>query len=280
MFIEYFTKILLIFYPKPTKNMRPIFCLAICILFFSCNKNADNNGNSANTPPPLNRDSLQQVYEQIVFHGPDLMPTEQIIEAGKLYPVDAGQKDTSFFVFRDHLFGMIAQRDELGLLEHVAEDVISDAEGENTLAAFVEYWQLDTQKDSSELWLVLENTLEQGGTFSNDNQQFIAPYSVSTFPENYEPEIFGAITGEGVRVREAPSLNSRILNTISYDIVQVLEYTEQTETIGRETHPWVKIKLPDDEEGFVYGKYVGRPSDTRAVFTRQPGNRWLLTELR
>jgi len=260
--------------------MRPIFCFAICILLASCNQNSDKNGNTADTPPSLDRDSLRQVYEQIVFHGPDLMPTEQIIEVGKLYPVDAGQTDTSFFVFRDHLFGMIAQRDELGLLEHVAEDVVSDAEGENTLAAFVEYWQLDTQKDSAELWLILENTLEQGGTFSDNDQQFVAPYYVSTFPDNYEAEIFGAITGEGVRMREAPNLNSRILNTISYDIVQVLEYTDKTETIGRETHPWVKIKLTDGDEGFVYGKYVGRPSDTRAVFTRQPGNRWLLTELR
>ncbi len=259
--------------------MRPTLLFIICtFLLLACNS---NNANDTNTgmPEPLNRDSLRQVYEQIVFHGPDLLPAEQIVEVGKLYPIDAGQTDTSFFVFRDHLFGIIAQKNKFGLLELVAEDVKSDAPDENTLAAFVEYWKLDSQQGNSELWQVLENTLAQGGGFSADRQRFTAPYYVATFPDSYEAEIFGAITGEGVRMRETPDLNSRILKTISYDIVQVLEYSDKTETISGETHPWVKVKLADGKEGFVYGKYLGRPNDRAAVFTRQPGERWLLTTL-
>lgn len=260
--------------------MRPFLLFTICtLLLLACNSNS-NPSDATAAPKPLDRDSLGRVYRQIMQAEPELMPASQIIEVGKLYPVDAGQTDTSFFVFRENLLRIIEQRNEFKLLEAVAQNVASDAPGENTLAAFVEYWKLDSQKDNSELWLVLENILTQGGAFNADRQQFTAPFYVATFPGSYEAEVFGAITGEGVRMRETPDLNSRILKTISYDIVQVLEYSDKTETISGETHPWVKVKLTDGKEGFIYGKYVGRPNDRAAVFTRQPGERWLLTALR
>lgn len=252
----------------------------LVINLLACNQSADTGqGDESSHLRPLNRDSLRQVYERVVKDRTNLMPKQQIVEPGKIYPVDEGLTDTGFFVFREYLLKIIEQRDEIKLLEMVAQNVKGKAPGDDNLAAFVEYWQLDAKKDDSELWSVLPSILSGGGIFDANRQKFTAPYYVATFPDNYEKEIFGVITGEGVRVRAATNLNSQILKTISYDIVQILGQSAEKETIGSDTYPWVKVKLSDGKEGYVYGKYIGTPTDLSATFTRKSGARWLLTAL-
>lgn len=255
-----------------------LFLIGSLLAFAACKQQSNSaETSSKNSTEPLNRDSIRQVYETLIKSKTNLLPAAQIVEIGKIRPVDEGPSDTVFFVYREALLQTIAQKNEFRLLEMVDDNVQVGFGGDRGIATFVETWKLHTQKDSSELWSTLKNVLEQGGAFSADRQIFTAPYYAATFPDAYDANTFGVITGEGVRVRAQPNLNSQILKTISYDVLPVLDWSGKPETIGSETHPWVKVKLNDGKEGYVYGKFVGSPLDYRAVFKRQANGSWLMT---
>ncbi len=243
------------------------------------NKNSAPDADAKNTTQPLNRDSIRQVYESLMQNRANALPPTQVIETGRLRPVDEGPGDTIFFVFREEILKAIAQHDEFRLLQMVDDNVQTGFDGQSGVAAFVETWKLHTQKDSSELWQLLTNILNMGGAFSTDRQTFTAPYYAATFPDAYDANIFGVITGEGVRVRAQPHLNSQILKTISYEVLPVLNWSGESATIDGETHPWVKVKLNDSKEGYVFGKFIASPLGYRATFTRQTNGSWLMTAL-
>ena len=259
--------------------MRPIFVLLLLALaVVACRKTADQPS-SAKLPVAhaLQRDSLRGVYESLIKAKAGWMPTAQVVAQGKLYPVDEALLDTAFFVFRENLLKSVRAKDEFYLLEATDQNIENGFGLDVGFRAFVEGWRLDKAKDSSEIWDKLKRVLAMGGVFDKNKTTFTAPYFTATFPKSYDSELFGVITGEGVRVRAAPSANSQILKTISYDVVQLLEFTSQQETINGEAFPWVKIKLPDGKEGFVFGKFFGGPSDASATFTRQADDTWKMT---
>lgn len=228
---------------------------------------------------PINQDSIRRLYADWIKNRRDSMPLRQIVEPGKLYPVDEGPTDTSFYVFREGLWKIIENRDKFQLLEMVDENVQSEFGAPTGVAPFVEKWNLDSRKDSSAIWKTLQTILSQGGTFDKDKQTFAAPYYTATFPNTYDANTVGVITGAGVRVRAATSLTSQILKTISYDILPVTDWQVKQDTVDGAIDHWVKVKLSDKVEGYVFGKFVGSPYDYRAIFTRQPNGAWHLTAL-
>ncbi len=229
---------------------------------------------------PLNRDSINQVYARRMQAHTNALPLRQIVEPGRLRPVDEGPTDTVFFVYREAMLEAIAQRNEFRLLEMLDSKIQTRPPADSrSLATFVTHWQLDKQKDSTALWNILQHVLQSGGIFSADRLLFTAPYYCATFPDTYDANVFGAIIGEGVRVRAAPDANAQILKTVSYDVVQILETSEQQSTISGETWPWRKVRLSDGKEGYVFGKFIGTPQDYRATFQRQPNGSWLMTAL-
>ncbi|MDX1940832.1 MAG: SH3 domain-containing protein [Saprospiraceae bacterium] len=252
--------------------------LLTVLLLMACNKKSDAVDTAAkDTTQPLNRDSIRQVYESLMKASTNALPLRQIVEPGRLRPVDEGPSDTIFFVFREAMLKTIEQRNEFQLLEMIHHNVEDGFGGDGGIASFVEGWKLHTQQDSSALWQTLKETLLMGGTFSADRQIFTAPYYVATFPDAYEANAFGVIIGEGVRARAAPGLNSQVLKTISYAVLPVLDWSGEQATIDGETHPWVKVKLSDTQEGYVFGKFIRSPLSYSAIFKRQPNGSWLMT---
>ena len=224
----------------------------------------------------INRDSIRQVYKEFMQLRLDAMPVQQVAEKGKLNPVDEAPKDTLFFVFRENLRQLVKDKNVFGLLESVDEHVKNGFGGNDGFAEFVTHWELDKPEKAaaSEVWEILTEVLSLGGTFQDSEDYFAANYVFSTWPDTYDAFEYGAIAGSGVRFRSAPTLNSKTIASISYDIVQVLEYTDKEETIGGETHPWVKIALLDGQEGFVYGKFLRSPVGYRAGFQRDSTGQW------
>ncbi len=249
-----------------------LFCLSYC-------GNGDA-GSAPAAPPPLDSDSLQKAYARRLQQW-DSLPTRQVVEKGKLYPVDEGPLDTTFFLYRADLLNAVRQRDVFGVLDHISADIKAGFGGEDKVAAFVETWQLDTSPDSSDLWTTLERLLTLGGAFEENGRRFVAPYVFATWPDEYDAFTYAAITGTGVRVRSAPNLQSRILTTLSYDIVEQAPVTENpaVSTIAGQTHPWVKIISPGGEEAYVFGQYLRSPLDFRAGFEKDKYGRWQMVFL-
>lgn len=229
-----------------------------------------------------NPDSIRRVYAQRLSEW-DSTATVVIRETGRLYPVDEAPRDTAFFLFRADLLDAIAKQDVFALLDRVDGDIKVSFGGEEGVAAFVEAWELDSKTKTSGVWAVLEKVLRLGGTFANNGRAFYAPYVYSTWPETeaYDAFTHVAITGSGVRVRESPATGSRILETISYEIAEMLDGAEEPvyTTLGGETYPWVKVRTAKGSEGYVYGKYVYSPIDFRAGFEKDEKGRWKMVFL-
>lgn len=262
--------------------------LLIAILIFTgCGERSGKDllpsiGNNVDsTTTLLSADTLRTLYQELMAIRTDSLPLNRVREAGKLYPVDEAPKDTAFFVFREQLKRALARRDVFHVMDIIHPDIKVSFGGEQGVADFVTTWQLDHPEKAAQspLWETLGNILANGGTFEEGGKMFIAPYVYAAWPEEYDGFEYAAITGSGVRVRSAPSLQSQTLTQISYDIVPVLEYSEKKETIDGQTHPWVKIRLPDDREGYVYGKFIASPIGYRTLFERQPDGYWLMTFL-
>jgi len=248
---------------------------------FACSGSETTNAaaetTAAATPDP---DSLRQAFEDLMAQREDPMPVESIREAGKLYPVDEAPLDTAFFVFRENLRRAVAERNILGVMEAVDENIKASFGSENGLADFVRLWGLESEEKTqqSELWAVLGKVLEGGGAFQQGRRQFTAPYVSSTWPEQYDTFTHAAITGAGVRLRSAPSLNSRTLTQVSHDIVELLGKTAETETVNGLTAPWAQVRTLDGTEGYVWSGFVASPIDFRAIFREEDG-RWKMSVL-
>lgn len=263
------------------RNFAAWLLLLFLIGLLACNndRKATEKAASKAANRVINQDSIRQLYTSLIKNRTDSMRMQRIIEPGKLYPVDEGPTDTAFFVFRAGLKQIVQQHDKFRLMEVVDENIQSEFGAPTGVTAFIEKWNLASPKDTSAIWSTLENVLSQGGTFDKDKKTFMAPYYVATFPDTYDANTVGIILGQGVRVRADTNLNSQILKTISYDILPVLDWQVKEDTIDGVSDYWVKVKLSDKQEGYVFGKYVGSPFDYRAVFTRQPNGAWHMTAL-
>jgi len=253
--------------------------LVLCTLLFVHCQSSDQQSTNFDAKRPssstLDADSIRRVYQQKLAKYSDPLPTKQIIEHNKVYPVDEAPLDTSFFLYREDLLDAIAKRDVFSLLDACDQNIKVSFGGEDTLPEFIEMWQLDKNAGNSELWPILEKVLRSGGTFAQNRQQFYAPYTYSTFPGEVEGFTHGIITGEGVRFRAQPTTTSRVITNLSYDVVEILPVEEEIlEMIGGEEYPWVKIKTSNGKEGWIYGKYFATPIDFRAGFERQPDGGW------
>ncbi|MEN0002836.1 MAG: SH3 domain-containing protein [Bacteroidota bacterium] len=226
-------------------------------------------------------DSIRAVYAARMSKLENPFPTAQVLEVGKLNPVDEAPLDTMFFLLREDLKDAVARKDIFELLKWVDEDIKCSFGAESGLEGFIQLWGLDTpaKTQQSLLWGVLGDLLEQGGVFSDNGRRFTMPYTFATFPDQYDSFTHGAITGSGVRIRERPDLNAGVVQSVSYEIVKIVERTAEELTIGGETHPWVKVALLNGKEGFVFGKFVASPLDYRAIFEQKAGEGWRMTVL-
>ena len=113
-----------------------------------------------------------------------------------------------------------------------------------------------------------------GGAFIDPNNQlFIAPYQ-SVIDDFEDPFSEGVIIGTDVRLREAPSTKSKVLDALDWDKVSIIyENNAQEETIGDETHYWQKIKTAKGQTGYVWGKYLGYSAGYRTAFEKR-GGQW------
>jgi hypothetical protein len=249
-----------------------------CGLISSDPQETGGNGDATYTPPP---DSLQQVYQDYYAQLPDTFPLQCRPEAGKVNPADEAPRDTAFFIFREYLREVVAERDIFKLLPLIDEDIKIGFGAEAGLADFIRMWDLtDPAKvPQSRLWTTLAEVLDLGGAFTGQGDYFEAPYLGACWPAEADPYTFGAITGAGVRLRSAPSLQSQIRQTLSYDLVEYLETTEVETAINGRKYPWIKVKTAKEQEGYVYGQFFRLPIDFRAGFSRDADGKWRMVTL-
>ncbi len=203
------------------------------------------------------------------------MPSVSVKEVGKINPVDEGQLNPSFRDFRRDLMSAVGRKDVSHIMGILSDEIKYSFDEANGKEGFKKAWGLDTNSTESELWQTLNKILSLGGTFENrDESVFTAPYVHTTFSQGYDPAEYGVVTGQGVRMREKGSRNSRAVGRLSYDIVRLMpDENPRRERIAKERHYWRKVQTEAGQVGYVYGKYVHSPTDYRASFEKD-GKGW------
>lgn len=259
--------------------MRCLTFLLVILAIYSCRPGSTTGeqtatGESTSSSTALTPE-LREAYTQFQA-AREHLPARQIQEAGKLYPVDEALRDTVFFVWRETLLDAVQQKDIFTLMEGMAEDIKVSFGAENGTAAFIEQWDLQSEARTAQspVWGHLEEVLLGGGVFTANSNRFEAPYVAATWPSNQDPHQRAVITGAGVRIREAPSLQSGIATVASHTFVNYGSRTDQQTTIGDETYSWHQVETDTGTEGYVWGKYVRSPLSYRAVFERSSSGQW------
>lgn len=252
------------------KTTKIILLTVLTFLGLACGRSKDGAAKSGAAPTEemdaVMKDSL---YHHYLTEKPNDYPTKAILEKGKLYPEDGAPLDTSFLIYRGELLKAVRQKDFLSLLPMIDNNIkcsFGDCQGK---AGFAELWQLDDPEKvaSSEVWSILEKVLTEGGAFDGDHR-FVVPYIFANWPASYDAFEYGLIAGGGVRMRAGSDLGSKILKTLSHDIVKILDTQGKEETIGGETFPWIKVETLDGVSGYVWGKFVASSVDFRAGFEK------------
>lgn len=190
--------------------------------------------------------------------------------AEKLYPVDEAAKDASFKKFREKLILAVKKQDIKFILSILDENIVNNFGGNDGIQGFKEHWSL-ASKDT-ELWETLYNALSMGGSFDviENEKAFCAPYVYSKWPGDFEAFDYVAVTGKNVKVREKPSMDGKVLEYLSYEVVK--KYSD----MGSDTGEWVKIFTPSGKTGYVSTKFSRSPIDYRACFKKFKGQ-WRMT---
>ncbi|MGH1437346.1 MAG: SH3 domain-containing protein [Lewinella sp.] len=269
--------------------MRTYLILSLFVWgFMACQADTSSSNTSETEQTAITKnthltDSIVQSYQQQLTTREEVFPLNCNPEAGKINPADGAPKDTLFFLFREQLKTIVANKDIFALLPFVSENIKTGFGAEGGLQDFIRMWELDSPDKipNSTLWPTLESLLALGGQFHNYDKApyFEAPYLGPCWPHTAEPYEFGAVIGAGVRLRSSPGLSTKIIKTLSYDLVEYLETTPTQETIGGETHPWIKVRLADGMEGFLYGKFYRSPLDFRAGFQKNEAGQWQMVLL-
>jgi len=188
--------------------------------------------------------------------------------------VDEASKDASFVAFRDALRDAVAKRDVEAVLRIVDPEIKCGFGGEDGKDNFINAWNLAVKPAESMLWRELGEVLRLGGRFedSNGDKQFIAPYTFLDMPDEFDSFENAIVVGDGVRVREAPRASSAQIAKVDRIVVRAYPEAELVEEeINGEKFPWRAVGLPDGRKGFIWGKFVRMPVETRAGFSKKSG---------
>jgi hypothetical protein len=194
----------------------------------------------------------------------------------KLFLVDEGANDPSWARFRARLLDAAEKRDQqfvLGIVDARIRN-ISDRDG---IAEFRKLWE--PQSAASPLWTELPKLLFLGGVFvkrERGSYEFCAPYVYYKWPDNVTGDVSGAIIASEVLLKANPAANAPTLQTLSYDLVKVLDW-EVADEDKDSKQMWTKLQTGAGI-GYVPEEQVRSPLEYRACFVKR-GSSWRMTGL-
>ena len=196
-------------------------------------------------------------------------------QVAKLLPTDDAARDAGFFIFRARLQEAVARHDTAAVLDAVDPNIRVGFAGKDGSAAFREKWKLQ-DGDRSPLWAELGTVLALGGGFRGEGS-FAAPYVFSRWPEALDAFEHVAVLGTDVRVRSTPSLDGKILASLSFDVLR-LSQAGRSRLTPAQMKEWTAVELAGGRTGYVASRYVRSSAGYRALFNKVNG-RWRMTAL-
>lgn len=160
------------------------------------------------------------------------------------------------------------------MLSILDRNVRSGLDEQRGIEQFRQQWGIDD--DDSPLWRQLPTALFLGGAFMKFDKrptEFCAPYISVKWPEGIDAVGGGAIITKEALLKSMPSSESETLATLSYDIVQVIDW-EVADRSPDTRQKWVKIRL-NGVEAYVPEEQIRSPVEHTACFIKTAGD-WRL----
>lgn len=194
----------------------------------------------------------------------------------KLLPIDEAAGDASWLRFKARLLDALVKRDQRFVISIVAGKIrnISETDG---IAEFRKLWE--THSASSQFWVELQKILFLGGAYVKRDKgvtEFCAPYVHYKWPDDAPASATGAIIAREVLVKATPSAEGATLQTLSFDLVNVIDWEVADESKDNR-QPWVKIQTKAGA-GYVPEEQIRSPLEYRACFYKS-GASWRMTGL-
>jgi len=184
-------------------------------------------------------------------------------------PVDEAKKDASFLAFRTRLIAAAERKDAAYIFKILDRNITSSFGGHDGIADFKEFWKINEK--GSKFWGEFLRAIKNGGHFYQEGRvrTFTAPYSYSGFPEDLDSFEHSVIFGDKVNLRDAPRMDSKVIGSLSYNIVTIIGGEPEP---GPETDAdWYRIKTLGGKTGWMKAEYVRSPIDYRAGFQKKSG---------
>lgn len=249
-----------------------ISILSISILCTSCDDEASEQAQTEST-------AQQQVVEQAA--KPIEVPKE--FAAHQMKPIEELKREPTLLVFMDSLRLIVARKDVAALSAILSDNIEFGTEGKKGKAAFLEVWNLNDagEAELSSVWDAIEDVINGGGAFTNTSRSvYEAPRWATHFPEGYNKDVFAMLNAKYVNVRSRPNRKAKQVARLSYELViPIVEEDEVWETIGGTHSPWIRVRMANGEEGYVFGKFLRTDLKDKAVFQKVMEKDWLIGAL-
>ncbi len=185
----------------------------------------------------------------------------------KLVPaVDAAASNANWNRFKSRLLQALSKHDQK-FVRGIIDSKIRNTSETAGSAEFERLWE--PQSAESPLWSELSKVLFLGGVYvKNDGgvTEYCMPYVYYNWPAEAPPEA-GAIIAKQVLLKAQPSAAAPTLNTLSYDVVTVLDWDVADAAPDGKQH-WVKVS-GSGKEGYVPEEQIRSPLEYRACFVNK-----------
>lgn len=190
-----------------------------------------------------------------------------------LKPVDEAAKDASFLAFRTKLIAAVKKKDAKYVLGIVDKDIKIGFGGNDGIAEFKKAW--DLEKADSIFWASFSEVINNGGHFLKEGdsttKMFYAPYTFNGFPEDLDAFEHAVVLGSGVNLRQGPSTDTKVVGSLSYNIVKVIRGDEVIHDHNGENQTWNGVQTLGGKKGFIRSDFLRGPTDLRAGFEKIKG---------
>lgn len=194
----------------------------------------------------------------------------------KLAPVDEAASDASWIRFKARLLDALAKRDQKFVIS-IVDGKIRNISEKDGIAEFRKLWE--PHSAGSPLWVELPKILFLGGAYVKRDKgvtEFCGPYVHYKWPDDAPASATGAIIAREVLVKATPSADGQTLQTLSFDLVNVIDWEIADESKDNR-QPWAKIQTKAGV-GFVPDEQIRSPLEYRACFVKS-GASWRMTGL-
>ena len=186
-----------------------------------------------------------------------------------LLPTDDSSLRGDYLNFKHNVMTAIINRDTSFIFSILDSSILNSFGGNGGINEFKTMWKIEDH--NSQFWSLLKESLELGGTFSDDTLTFSFPYVSTTFPGKYDSFFYGALIRENTNIYLSPNKDSKF-HSARYTIFRILQWSDLK--VSRH-EDFIPVVVSKNRYGFVHKSDFRSPVDYRGRFIYKT-NSWKL----